>query len=374
MNLATRSTFFALLGCLLLFSPLVRAESGSNPGPESLAVFRPETGSFLDVDLQVLGKQAYDAYQTGKYEESARAYLKLLQHDITNSNDIYNLACCYGLLKKDSLAAQYLDRAVRAGFDDLEHVRRDPDFDSVRSRPVFAATLDRLDSVARAKQADLGKTILTESPVFLKCRVHLPAHFDSTRSYPLVIGLHGYGDNLDHFIALWKRFGDSSLIFAAPQAPYPFSSGSPLGFSWFTGDDSATGVRATGLTEDYVAGVARELTRRYKTNRTYLLGFSQGCALTYQAGIRNHGLFDGLICFGGWLDTTELRPAMLDAAKKLRVFIGHGKQDRMVEYRAGEMARDILKQHGYDVTFESFDGGHTVDANTLKKFAPWLKK
>jgi phospholipase/carboxylesterase len=106
----------------------------------------------------------------------------------------------------------------------------------------------------------------------------------------------------------------------------------------------------------------------------YLLGLSQGCAMTYKAGIRYHDLYQGLICFSGWLDTSELTPDLLKAGKGLRVFIGHGKQDQNISYQRGVAARDILKSCGYDVTFRDFEGGHVINAAILKQTVPWVRK
>jgi predicted esterase len=342
--------------------------------PDSVDVFDSKLGDFLDVNLDSLSNRASDFYQAGKYEEAARYYLALLNHNVTDAYSIYDLACCYGLLGKDTLAAGYLRRAVTAGFDNLKHAQNDRDFDKVRKEPVFKAMMDSLNALAEKKAAKLGNLMHVSAPAMFRYRVHLPANYDSTKGYLLVIGLHGLGGDVDNFIRLWGGFGDSNLIYAAAQAPYPYPAGSRLGYSWLATDDSATRAKTTLMSEDYVAAVTRDLTRRYKTDGVYLLGLSQGCAMTYKAGIRYHDLYQGLICFSGWLDTSELTPDLLKAGKGLRVFIAHGKQDQSINYQQGVAARDILKSYGYDVTFRDFEGGHVINAAILKQTVPWVRK
>ncbi|OYD13956.1 hypothetical protein CH330_09750 [candidate division WOR-3 bacterium JGI_Cruoil_03_51_56] len=370
-----------VFSCLVL-SPIVFAQASTKPTvvnwtqPESLNPLQENIGDFLDVDLEPYAKKAYDAYQAGNYQEAARYYLVGLRYDITDANSIYNLACCYGLLGKDSLAAKYLKRAEKAGFDNIEHLKKDPDFEKVRGKPVFDAAVDSIDLRIQKKKEGLGEFIVIDAPALFKCRVHLPEDYDSTKAFPLVIGLHGLGSSADRFITLWKRFGQSEFIYAAPQAPYPFSVGKEIGYSWYTRipGDSAKTALSKMMSENYIIDIVREMSRRYKTNGVYLLGFSQGCGFTYTTGIKHHELFKGLICFGGWLDTDWLSEEAIEAAKGLRIFIAHGKQDNVVEYDNGAKARNLLKKHGYDVTFRDFKGGHTVNEEVLKQAVKWMKR
>jgi len=334
----------------------------------------PASGDFLDFPLDSVTRAANSAYQAAHYNEAARLYLTALEHDITNSEDIYNLACCYGLLKQDSLAALYLRRAFRAGFDDIEHVKQDPDFDSVRTKPAFVAAFESLSAIADSTRARAGAEVDIEASTFVPGYVRLPAGYDSTRAYPLIIGLHGYGASPKSFLGLYERAGSPDIIYACLQAPYPFGAGRNLGYSWTTWspDDSTVEERSVGLSSDFIAGAARKLSTRYKTSGTWLLGFSQGCGMAYRTGIAHHDLFKGIICFGGGLDTLRFTDVEYAAAKGLKVFAAHGKEDRVVDYKYGTTTRDFLKRKGYDVTFVDFKGGHTVPEQQLKQAVKWM--
>lgn len=334
----------------------------------------PVAGNFLDFPLDSVSRAANAAYQAARYNEAARLYLSALEHDITNSGDIYNLACCYGLLKQDSLAALYLRRAFRAGFDDVGHIKQDPDFDSVRTRQVFATLVDSISAAADSATDRSGTQVAIEAAGFIPGYVRLPAGYDSTRAYPLVIGLHGYGSDPKSFLRLYEHAGSPEVIYACLQAPYAFGAGRDLGYSWSTWnrDDSTVDQRSGKLSSNYIADAARKLGASYKTNGTWLLGFSQGCGMAYRAGIGHHDLFKGIVCFGGGLDTASFGPADYAAAKGLKVFASHGKEDRVVEFKYGTTTRDFLKRRGYDVTFAEFKGGHTVPEQPLKQAMKWM--
>jgi phospholipase/carboxylesterase len=332
----------------------------------------PNIGDFLDADATVLTRRGDSAYQAGAYLDAAANYLVALRADPSASNTIYNLACCYGLLKRDTLAALYLARAARAGFDEVEHVRRDPDFDPVRHMPVFTALVDSLEAALAAAEKTQGELVHVRAGALLPCRVFVPEGWDSTRAYPLVVGLHGYGASAKGFARIWQRFGNPRFIYAVPETPYMMMPGREPGYSWYPDlADTARWPEAAQLTQEYVLAVADELGKRFKVTERWLLGFSQGCGLAYATAISHPGAFTGIGAFGGWLDD-DLTDEQVAAAKSLAVFIAHGREDRMVEFKAATAARERLKKHGYRLRFEEFAGGHTVPAELARKFADWV--
>jgi phospholipase/carboxylesterase len=332
-------------------------------------------GDFLDADLAALETAARNAYDAKDYKKAAQYYLVLLRQDIHNANALYNLSCCYGLMGDAALAAQYLERAEKAGFD-YSQAQQDPDFDGVRDSKEFKDLMAKLDAVQMLKAQAQGKLELVLGSFYGKCYVRLPVGYDPAKKYTLLVGLHGFGDNAEHFSALWERFNKRDFIYASLESAYPFASGTELGYSWVTGlpNDDTFWKTASLATVDYVAAATAQLKSKYSVDETYLLGFSQGCTMAYLTGILKHDSYTGIICFAGRLETGILTEADIAAAKSLRVFIVHGSEDRMVEFSAGEKARDTLAAAGYNVTFEQFVGAHRVPPEQLQAAERWMKR
>lgn len=375
--LERKSSFILLLTILGIVSVCIAQEEITlTADTELIDLYDPEVGEFLDLDVNALAGHAWESYLEQDYETAARFYLAYLRYNIQDSNNIYNLACCYGLLGETQLAADYLLRAFRAGYDDLDWVMRDQDFDDVRDDPVFEVLLDSLSAIREEQEAALGNISCVESTVFLNCFVQLPEGYDEETACPLLVGLHGYGNSPDRFIQLWERFDNPDFIYAAPQAPYPFSTGNDLGYSWKKRDleDEELFGRANMATLEYVISTVEMLKSQFNVSDVYLLGFSQGCAATYITGIKYYDMFNGLICFGGWLDTTIVSTDEILAAVDLPFFIAHGKNDGVVTPEAGTLSRDHLQALGCDVTFVDFDGGHEVPEEVLQQVQVWMKE
>jgi predicted esterase len=353
------------------------AASGINwANPESIASVDSDLGGFIDADLSSWAKTAQEAYAATDYAKCIRYSLALLRWDKGNSGLLYQTACCYGLLGNAELAALYLQRAVAAGYSDLGWASWDPDFAAVRGQAAFDSVFAGLQQAATDKQAGLGLETYVSATTLMRVRIHLPDGYDPAQPYPLIVGLHGYGASPENFSRLWERFPEHSAILAVPQAPYAMPQGTELGYSWLPPLDDAgpLGRQALQLTEQYICDTVAELQRRYNVSQVYLLGFSQGCALTYDTGLRHPELVDGLICFAGWLAPEWIRPGMLDSASGLPVFIGQGTQDRIIDPKESEAARDLLAQHGFDVTYFTFAGEHRVPLEAVEAAWAWIQE
>jgi phospholipase/carboxylesterase len=345
--------------------------------PETIDPYDKELGGFLDFDLEAAKGKALEAYQAAEYEDAARYYLVALRHDIMDGMSTYNLACCYGLLGRADLAAIYVERAYRRGFEDIGHIKQDTDFDRVRDDQAFKDAIAHIEELQAQKPQPQGFNIYTRFEKYIRCRVRLPDNYDPAKAYPLVLGLHGLGASPESFINLWNRFGDDpQFIYASPEAPYPFVPGDKMGYSWqeWMPEDKAASDGARTLAEEYVVNVISELRECYRIGDVWLMGFSQGGMMTYCVGLKHPKLFKGIMPFGGWLDSEWIGEDAIEAAKGLPVFIGHGSKDPVVDPKRAEEAEELLKQHGFDVTLLKFDGVHEVPEELLKAAREWMER
>ncbi len=255
---------------------------------------------------------------------------------------------------------------------------------------IFLISFASFSVHAQIVATDSANTIKVDSLYFksealFKCNIKLPENFNPNTTHTLVIGLHGGGGTPESFINVWNNIDGVDFIYAAPQGPYSILF-EKLGNEWSLWSSPDLKIRslAAELVDDYLADLVKELKERYTINDIYLFGFSQGAIFTYIAGIKNHQLYKGIIVFSGagifeplgreqfapnWLEEKYLEPA-----KSLRVFISHGTEDQAAKYELGVKSQEVLTGYGYDVTFHSFEGGHTIDSKMLKIASEWINK
>ncbi len=366
-----------LIAVLLL--PLLPASAQEAPPPEpDIDILAVSPGDLAGPDVAAIGREAQEAYQAGRYEDAARAFIRLLRVRPGQSEALYNLACCYGLLGHGPQAAQFLRAAWATGFRDLEHIRNDPDFARVRDAVDFADALGDLAEEAGAAAREAGRRLTVVAPVLADVRVIEPAGRDPWTRLPLLVGLHGYGDNADNFAALFARRGvEAPFLYCVVQAPYAFRAGEKPGFSW-TAEGRGVGYpemrRSEEHSEALVLAAIEAVKREYPVDETrvYLLGFSQGAGLAYRIGLRHPQEFRGVVPIGGWLDPQAYPPAVLEAAARMRFLLCHSPEDRMVPIEAAERARALLEAQ--DITHEYFpyEGGHTIPKSVLDRVIAFM--
>jgi phospholipase/carboxylesterase len=335
----------------------------------------PAAWSFLKESNRELIMAGDEAYQSGDHLEAARYYLNAAKLGGGNANLFYNLACCYALLDQPEAAATVLRAAVRAGFEDIDHMNADPDFTNVKDDPDFVKALNDITVFFKNKQKFQGHISFVEMTHMGKYRICFPAGHDPKVAVRLVVGLHGFGDNPDNFMMIWSQTGEPDFIYVAPEAPFAVNVGDGIGMSWsLWGEDEEFNEKSAKMTESFVLAVIADVKKHNAVSDTFLCGFSQGGGLTFSIGLRNPGLFKGIIPMGGWLED-GITDAQLAAAKPLPILIVHGEQDPVVPYEAATGAKARLDAAGYaNASLFSFTGGHTVHPDGKAAAREWMDK
>ncbi|MCK5132290.1 MAG: hypothetical protein KAR40_09095 [Candidatus Sabulitectum sp.] len=320
-------------------------------------------GDFLDLSPREALNSGAEAYRLEDWHTAAAEYLNALVIDPGNSNSMYNLACCYGLMGEDQLTTIYLKRACVAGFTDLEHINRDPDFDSVRELPAFSSLLDSLNAVAARQENKLGEIHWFDTVESFYYRVQFPDGFNPPGEVPVVIGLHGLGSSPDNFIRIWEQIDNPDFIFVVPQAPYPIGEDA---FSWYRGEH---GTEEWGhsllLASEYVLALVEQIKLEYPVSDVYLFGFSQGGCLALYTGLSEPELFKAVIPASGWLAEDFIQSDWITDATTMQIELMHSPDDRGVPFEAAEIAEAVLSENGWDIKLHQTSGAHMVDMEEL---------
>lgn len=200
-----------------------------------------------------------------------------------------------------------------------------------------------------------------------------------------VIWMHGLGADGNDFVPIVRELdldGCPGIRFVFPHAetmPVTINNGyvmrawyDILGMDLVRREDEG-GLRASQQRiEDLVA---REVARGIPSERIVLAGFSQGCAMTLQTGLRHPQKLAGLMCLSGYLPLADkIAAERSNANQHTPIFMAHGRGDGVVTINRAEASRDLLKELGYDIEWQEYLMPHSVCAEEIDDISAWLKR
>jgi len=97
-------------------------------------------GTYADV-IEILGG-LYT--KTGRISDGLKMDRKLVRLQPDNHTAHYNLACSLALTRRKAAALKALKHAIELGYADFEWMAQDPDLESLKKHPAFAALLAQL--------------------------------------------------------------------------------------------------------------------------------------------------------------------------------------------------------------------------------------
>jgi phospholipase/carboxylesterase len=200
-----------------------------------------------------------------------------------------------------------------------------------------------------------------------------------------VLWLHGLGADGHDFAPIVPQLvepHERPLRFVFPHAPVrpvTINNGMAmrawydiLGFNRGIPHDEV-GIRASDI--EVGALIARENQRGIATNRIVLGGFSQGGAISLFSGPRYPQKLAGIMGLSCYMLLEDLLPAERTRANYTTpVFLAHGNQDPVVDFRRGLEAKQLLEAGGYPVEWHAYSMPHSVCPQEIADIAHWLRK
>jgi len=193
---------------------------------------------------------------------------------------------------------------------------------------------------------------------------------------PLLVVLHGLGDSAAGWDWLPRELGLPWLNCLLVNAPDEYFNG----LSWFgihfpiggppdgtlPPIDSAGVERSRGLLWELLDA---ERANGLAASEIAVLGFSQGCLMTLEAGLRYRDPLAGLIGISGWVHGVEgLVKEVPEWARKVPVLMTHGTMDPLLGIEHVRPQARRLQEAGFDVAWQEFDKEHTVAGRAEVQF------
>ncbi len=199
-----------------------------------------------------------------------------------------------------------------------------------------------------------------------------------------VIWMHGLGASGDDFVPVVPELGlpeTARVRFVFPHAPIrPVTINMGMEMrAWYDIVSLDFGSRdqdGKGIDESVAhveALIAAELAAGVAPERIVLAGFSQGGAIALEAASQHEGPLAGIVALSCYL----LRPEGIAGNARfsgMKVFVGHGTQDPMVPFAAGEQSQSMLAEAGAEVVWRSYPMPHSVVMEEIEDIGGFLRE
>ena len=199
---------------------------------------------------------------------------------------------------------------------------------------------------------------------------------EDERGGQAVVVLHGWGAPGDDLVPLAEALKRPGVRFFVPAAPLPEMGG---GRAWWHLDPNTRPPHAStdqlppGFrpTPDVIAARAAvqaliaTVVDVYAPTSIALVGFSQGAMLSIDVALAGAPGVDRVAAMSGVLLVDSVPALTAPHPTKPRFLLSSGRQDPVVPFASGTRAKELLEQHGFDVTWRPFDGGHEIPRPVL---------
>jgi phospholipase/carboxylesterase len=172
----------------------------------------------------------------------------------------------------------------------------------------------------------------------------------------LMIMLHGLGDSIEGYRWFPEAMRLPWLNYLLVNAPDEYYGG----YSWFDlQGDLVSGVQHSRKLLFELLDTLRA--KGFSTAQTTLGGFSQGCLMTMDVGLRYPHKFAGLVGISGWVcELDKVLQELSPVPRAQRFLVTHGTFDPVVPFERTRPQIKQLQAAGLNVEWHEFAKPHTI--------------
>lgn len=185
----------------------------------------------------------------------------------------------------------------------------------------------------------------------------------------LMFVLHGYGMPASHFLQEFTELDNENTLIVSPEGLSRFYTKGfygKIGASWMTSEDRENEINDY---INYLDEVYEEVlnTLVTKPEKIVFLGFSQGGATVTRWAVKGKSEAEILIIHSSDIPNDIDIISLKEKSDKMKINCVYGNEDKAVRKENFESSVDLLKENSINFTLHNFNGGHSIDIETVKK-------
>ncbi|WP_405293401.1 alpha/beta hydrolase [Algibacter sp. Ld11] len=205
---------------------------------------------------------------------------------------------------------------------------------------------------------------------------HITRKSTLAENAPLLILLHGYGSDENDLFSFANELPEELFIISV-KAPYPMQ---PHGNAWYAINfDAEKGKWSDNeqaiLSRDLIAKFIDEAIEAYPVNKdnVSLLGFSQGCILSYAVALTYPEKIKNIVALSGYVNPDIFpKPIQKEDYAHLDFYCSHGSVDQVIPVDWARQNAPYLSKLNIKHKYSEFPVGHGVAPQNFYELKEWL--
>lgn len=193
---------------------------------------------------------------------------------------------------------------------------------------------------------------------------------------PVLILLHGYGSNEEDLFSFAQELPENYYVVSV-RAPYDLMYNS---YAWYAinfdaDENKFSDIGQARASRDLISNFINELFDHYPidSQNVTLIGFSQGCILSYAVALSYPEKVQRVVAMSGYLNAEiAVEGFENNDFSNLKIFASHGTVDQVIPVEWARKAAPELEQLGIDIVFKEYPVGHGVAPQNFFDFKNWL--
>ncbi|MGE0607234.1 MAG: alpha/beta hydrolase [Pirellulales bacterium] len=193
-----------------------------------------------------------------------------------------------------------------------------------------------------------------------------PLHYEPNYAYPLLVWLHGPGDDETQLRRVMPMISLRNYVAVAPRGTG--ASAGRSGHGW------PQNQAEIGLAEQRVFDGIDAARRKFHVHerRIFLAGFDCGGTMAFRLALMHPEMFAGVISLGGAFPSRHSPLARLNRARNLPILLSTGRDSGV--YPPEKVCEDLRLFHtaGFQVALRQYPCGQEIALNMLSDIDRWM--
>lgn len=194
----------------------------------------------------------------------------------------------------------------------------------------------------------------------------------------VIIMFHGYGSNKDDLFSFAKFMNPNFLIISV-QAPIQMDYNSYCWWSLNYNNDMQLQMdvkEAENSLNELNRFISEDLSTKYNfgLNQVYLLGFSQGCMISYALSINFPENYKKAVGLSGKIPYEIINFDEKFDYSNHNFFCSHGVNDQVIPIEVGRESNRWFSEKNINHKYLEFESAHGINSENFEQMNLWLLK